>query len=121
MNRYELGDPTLPQVRPHRLKLRAIWKALAHLDRRVGLRPGPLGDEFAAVECRDSLPFHDTAFFQPLRRVFADDVLLLRHKPPDGVEQLPHRRTPHCPISARITTQIAGRPGSLTTRGYGGL
>src|SRR5260370_3597768 len=77
MNRYQLGDTALPQVRPHRFELRAVGKALAHFYGRVGFCPGSLGGQFTVRQRRDHLPVHDTTFLKSFGSVFSDNIFFL--------------------------------------------
>src|SRR5262245_35692554 len=94
-------------MRPNRLELCPIRKRLSYLSRRIGLCLLPFGDQLAIVETRYHLPFEDSPFLQPLRRVLSDHVHLVGNQPPDRFEQLTHRVLPKGPATPRATTPKA--------------
>ena len=61
-------------------------------------------DHFSVVHAGNHLPFHDPPFFEPLGRMFSDDVLVLGDQLANGGEQLSHRGL----FSAELRNSAAG-------------
>lgn len=83
-------------MRPNRLEFSAVRQGLSNLHAATGLCLLPLGGQLAILQPRDHQPLHDAAFFQPLRWVLPDNVLLLADESPNRVEELAHAPPQRC-------------------------
>jgi len=87
VNSDQFRYATFRQQRPDRFKFSTIGENFSDLDGWIWDGVWSLVKQRRLIEPSDGLPFHYTAFFEPLGSVFADDVFFLSDQVADDVEK----------------------------------